>query len=293
MKYLLNAFLKASVENPFFRGYTSTNHVFANERLKILHERAEFYRQEIEKLQKHINSNYGGTRWIEASAHLDAAEISGNPNLYHLCRKIEQLADKKAQVEQEIAKINKKEKRKKYEIAKVKRKQEGKQSLLDKIDNIVVFIRVWSRRILILFIIILGLKTCLAQTQNQTEWEYKTGMISSNVLVSQDGNLKIRQLRSYQEACVTGKPSDSYYLKDGVSGVLYPSQCGQYGGDIAEYKFIDIGGNERCTGKAVIGLGEREAEAVTFWEIEDAVSGHVCSTIGKTYEIKMHSLEIK
>jgi hypothetical protein len=141
------------------------------------------------------------------------------------------------------------------------------------------------------------LEQCGSDKKPRTQRRQRSQQVQSSkkpmaTFVSPDGNLKIRQLRSYQEACATGQPSDSYYVKDGVSGVLYPSECGQYGSDAAEYKFVDRSGNERCTGKAVIAFGGiygGGAKAVTYWEIQNAVSGYNCSTIGETYEIGMRS----
>jgi len=144
------------------------------------------------------------------------------------------------------------------------------------------------------------LEQCGSDNQPRTQRRQRFQQVqrakkSMATLVSQDGNLKIRQLRSYQDACATGQPSDSYYVQNGVSGILYPSECGQYGSDVAEYKFVDTSGNERCTGKTVLSYaggyvnGVRDNRIVTVWEIQNAVSGYKCSTIGETYEITMRS----
>ena len=109
-------------------------------------------------------------------------------------------------------------------------------------------------------------------------------------LVSESGNLRIEILRSYQEACATEKPSDSYSVENGVSGLLYPNQCGGYGTDVVEYRFVDTSGTERCTG--VVGSGGGGGRGIPiemYWKIEDAVPGYRCSTIGETYLIKMYS----
>ncbi|MGB3508184.1 MAG: VWD domain-containing protein [Microcoleaceae cyanobacterium] len=132
----------------------------------------------------------------------------------------------------------------------------------------------------------------LGQPQTRRERQSETSQTSSNVLVSLDGKLKVRQLRSYQEACATGKPSHSYQLQDSASGFLYPSECNKaLGNDALEYKFVDTSGNERCRGKAVIGFGGiygGGAKAVTYWEIQDkASSDSNCSTKGETYKIRM------
>ena len=116
------------------------------------------------------------------------------------------------------------------------------------------------------------LEICERRLHGQQSQQTQTSKEPIEILVSQDGNLKMKQLRSYQEAFTTGKPSASYYVKDGVSSVLYPSECNKaLGNDALEYRFVDTSGNERCTGKAVIAFGGVEAKAVTYWEIQDVL----------------------
>lgn len=108
-------------------------------------------------------------------------------------------------------------------------------------------------------------------------------------ITSESGNLILERLRSYPEACATGKPSDSYFVKGGVSGLLYPSKCDGLPSGFAEYKFVDTSGTERCTGYASINFaGGRENLTIMFWEVRGAVSGYSCSTIGERYEYRMY-----
>jgi tetratricopeptide (TPR) repeat protein len=110
-------------------------------------------------------------------------------------------------------------------------------------------------------------------------------------LVGEHGKLKIKQLKSYQEACETREPSHDYSYNvenGGVKGLLYPRQCGkEYDNNALEYKFIDTHGSEKCMGTARISLTEKETEVETLWEIKkDASSDTNCSTKGKTYRIR-------
>jgi tetratricopeptide (TPR) repeat protein/uncharacterized protein YkwD len=110
-------------------------------------------------------------------------------------------------------------------------------------------------------------------------------------LVGEYGKLKIKQLKSYQEACETREPSHyySYNVENGgVKGVLYPRECGkEYDNNALEYKFIDTHGSEKCMGIARILLTEKETEVETLWKIEKEASSNTnCSTKGKTYQIR-------
>jgi len=197
----------------------------------------------------------------------------------------DKLFAKKQAVEQEIANIEKKERRNQYEIAKAERTSRGEATLLDKFDDARIVIRRWLGIILAAFFMLLVVKTCIAQPE--------TNQTPSYVLVSEDRSLQIQQLRSYQEACATENPSDSYFATSGVRGLLYPSKCSPYGTDVAEYRFVDISGAQRCTGNAVVVFGGRENSIISYWEIKGAASGYSCSTIGKSYEMRMRPVKQK
>ncbi|MEB3342619.1 hypothetical protein [Okeania sp.] len=62
---------------------------------------------------------------------------------------------------------------------------------------------------------------------------FNNSAIAQSQLYSRDGELKVQQLRSDQSACATGKSSDSYYVKNGATGLLYPSRCGRNGSETA------------------------------------------------------------
>ena len=110
-------------------------------------------------------------------------------------------------------------------------------------------------------------------------------------LVGEYGKLKIKELKSYEEACETGEPTHSYSYdveNGGVKGLLSPRQCGEeYDNNALEYKFIDTHGSEKCIGKVIISLTEKETEVETRWEIQnDASSDTNCSTKGGTYTVR-------
>jgi len=63
--------------------------------------------------------------------------------------------------------------------------------------------------------------------------------------ISKDGNLVIQ----YGNKCSTVKPSGFYRVRNGVTGNLTALDCSGVGGDVADHKFIDISGKERCYGQ--------------------------------------------
>ena len=112
-------------------------------------------------------------------------------------------------------------------------------------------------------------------------------------LTSESGNLIVERLRSDEESCATGKPAASYFVRGGVNGLLYPYDCSylELRGEGISYKFADTSGTERCRGKAIVAFhgsfGQR-GEATMIWEVEGAVSGYGCSTVGENYEYIMY-----
>jgi hypothetical protein len=105
---------------------------------------------------------------------------------------------------------------------------------------------------------------------------------------SSSGDFTMRWLRSHEESCATREPQGYYSLSGGASGLLYPTDCGSSsaGGDSAEYRFIDTNGAERCAGSMSMLFGTRAVK--TIWQIQEAVSGYPCSTIGKSYEVRLY-----
>jgi|AGSF01.1.fsa_nt_gi hypothetical protein len=105
---------------------------------------------------------------------------------------------------------------------------------------------------------------------------------------SSSGDFTMRWLRSHEESCATREPQGYYSLSGGASGLLYPTDCGSSSasGDSAEYRFIDTNGAERCAGSMIMLFGTRAVK--TIWQIQEAVSGYPCSTLGKSYEVRLY-----
>ncbi len=97
---------------------------------------------------------------------------------------------------------------------------------------------------------------------------------------SKSGNLIVQ----YGKKCSTVKPSGFYRVGNAVTGNLTPLDCSVIGGDIAEHKFIDMSGKERCYGQM---RQVWSRKIVTIWKIEGAVSGYPCTQVGKTFTIEM------
>jgi hypothetical protein len=99
---------------------------------------------------------------------------------------------------------------------------------------------------------------------------------------SKDGNLVVQ----YGKKCSTVKPSGFYRVRNGATGNLIALDCESVGGDIANHKFVDVSGKERCYGQ-MRQIWSRKV--FTVWKIEGAVSGYPCSQVGKTFEVEMDS----
>jgi len=91
-----------------------------------------------------------------------------------------------------------------------------------------------------------------------------------------------------EESCATREPQGYYSLSGGASGLLYPTDSGSSsaGGDSAEYRCIDTNGAERCAESMSMLFGTRAVK--TIWQIQEAVSGYPCSTLGKSYEMRLY-----
>ncbi len=99
---------------------------------------------------------------------------------------------------------------------------------------------------------------------------------------SQDQTLTV----VYQGSCSLTRPWGSYQVKQGVAGILIPLDCREPGGDSSTSRFIDTSGDERCYGQM---YQDWTRGIITTWEVEGAVAGYRCSTIGQTYRIPMDS----
>ncbi|MEB3342492.1 hypothetical protein [Okeania sp.] len=105
-------------------------------------------------------------------------------------------------------------------------------------------------------------------------------------LVSKDGDLKIKHLLSYQEACETGQARSSYKTKKGLEGELYPTKCNQELGNVEEYSFLDNRDDNRCQGIAKISTVE--GKIFTYWRVDKKVPGYIYETVGETYNVEMN-----
>jgi hypothetical protein len=99
---------------------------------------------------------------------------------------------------------------------------------------------------------------------------------------SKDGTLTVQ----YGNKCSTTKPTGTYRVRNGASGNLTALDCSGIGGDIADHKFVDVSGKERCYGQMRQVWSQK---VVTIWKIEGAVSGYACSQAGKTFTVEMDS----
>jgi hypothetical protein len=81
---------------------------------------------------------------------------------------------------------------------------------------------------------------------------------------SKDGNLIVQ----YGKKCSTTKPSGFYRVRNGATGNLTDLTCST-GGDIAEHKFVDVSGKERCYGQMRQIWSRR---VFTVWKIGSAIS---------------------
>jgi hypothetical protein len=98
--------------------------------------------------------------------------------------------------------------------------------------------------------------------------------------ISKDGNLVVQ----YGNKCSTVKPSGFYRVRNGVTGNLIALDCSGIGGDVADHKFIDVSGKERCYGQM---RQVWSRKVFTIWKIEGAVSGYPCLQTGKQFEVEM------
>jgi hypothetical protein len=99
---------------------------------------------------------------------------------------------------------------------------------------------------------------------------------------SKDGNLAVQ----YGNKCSTTKPSGTYRVRNGVTGNLTPLDCSGADGDVADYKFVDVSGKERCYGQMRHAWSRK---VFTIWTIEGAISGYPCTQAGKTFTVEMDS----
>ncbi|MEB3294103.1 MAG: hypothetical protein VKJ24_13170 [Synechococcales bacterium] len=99
---------------------------------------------------------------------------------------------------------------------------------------------------------------------------------------SKDSNLTVQ----YGSKCSTTKPSGTYRVRNGVTGNLTALDCSGIGGDIADHKFEDTSGKERCYGQM---RQVWSRKVFTIWTIEGAIPGHPCSQAGKTFTFEMDS----
>ncbi|GGA15381.1 hypothetical protein CYANOKiyG1_29370 [Okeania sp. KiyG1] len=116
------------------------------------------------------------------------------------------------------------------------------------------------------------------------------------VLFTKDKKTKVTQLFLYKEACEAGKHSGSYsvFVENAASGLLYPSQCGNYNNDFAKYKFVDNKGAERCKGEAEFEyVGGKDNLVMTLWKVKETVPGYECTTIGREDPLEMYRQERK
>jgi hypothetical protein len=100
--------------------------------------------------------------------------------------------------------------------------------------------------------------------------------------ISKDGTLTVQ----YGNKCSTTKPTGTYRVRNGVTGNLTALDCSGIGGDIADHKFVDVSGKERCYGQMRQVWSQK---VLTIWKIEGAVSGYACSQAGKTFTVEMDS----
>jgi hypothetical protein len=107
-----------------------------------------------------------------------------------------------------------------------------------------------------------------------------TPSLAGSQYTSKDGNLTVQ----YGNKCSTTKPSATYRVRNGVTGNLTPLDCSGADGDVADYKFEDISGKERCYGQMRHAWSRK---VFTIWTIEGAIPGYLCSQAGKTFTIEM------
>jgi hypothetical protein len=106
--------------------------------------------------------------------------------------------------------------------------------------------------------------------------------LANTQYTSKDGTLTVQ----YGNKCSTTKPTGTYRVRNGVTGNLTALDCSGMGGDIADHKFEDTSGKERCYGQM---RQVWSRKVFTIWTIEGAISGYPCSQAGKTFTIKMDS----
>jgi hypothetical protein len=99
---------------------------------------------------------------------------------------------------------------------------------------------------------------------------------------SKDGNLVVQ----YGNKCSTVKPSGFYRVRNGVTGNLTALDCSGIGGDVADHKFVDMSGKERCYGQM---RQVWSRKVFTIWKVEGAVLGYFCSQTGKQFEVEMNT----
>jgi hypothetical protein len=109
-----------------------------------------------------------------------------------------------------------------------------------------------------------------------------TPSLAGSQYTSKDGNLTVQ----YGNKCSTTKPTGTYRVRNGVTGNLTALDCSGIGGDISDHKFVDVSGKERCYGQMRQVWSQK---VLTIWKIEGAVSGYVCSQVGKTFTVEMDS----
>lgn len=100
--------------------------------------------------------------------------------------------------------------------------------------------------------------------------------------VSAKGDLRIQ----YSNNCYIGKVSATYRVHNGSSGVLIPLNCSGADAEASiPHKFVDTSGKERCVGRMTSIFGYNWS--TTRWEIDGSVPGYFCSTVGKTFNVKV------